>query len=556
MKKIITLLFIASNFISIFAQNNKIIFHIQDKPSARTKFYDANGNLAAELPENFVSTYDQFDVKLRDCYKAIENKSNEYEARAYVEAAYMKYDFYIVGENGTIVKNLGKKYAKILRLINGFFIAHRAIEGRKDAFMISYLDKLGNNAFGNREFWEAEPFSEGLAFVQEVEGGEWSFINEKGEKVINVDQFNSNPVLVADVEPFINGLSKIKLVNFDKKSEQATFLKYIYINKKGEIVEKEDKVKGLVPFSGGYYLKYSGEGKSFNGYYNSIEIFSPNQVLLYTFTNCFDLTNEDFVMKPYVVIKNQENKTIIIGLHQGKTYEIKLKEGLQNIQNAYFVNDLIVVNHSNVLTSDNCFGAKNYYSVFNFQTDKLVWSSKLDKSTNYYYNCDDMPSNLDFDLKSVGNLTISNLDLKKGKLPVFPNLKKLQITFQNPNDKKTDENQDGFPLILQDDLFSGMDNLEELEITMKNTSTVIYNDEEQNIMHETFALPSSLSQAKRLKKIYTEDAKFINLPEIIPQLPLLEHVEIKIPEYFYKYESELKESMKNNKKIKLEIYRN
>jgi hypothetical protein len=85
---------------------------------------------------------------------------------------------------------------------------------------------------------------------------------------------------------------------------------------------------------------------------------------------------------------------------------------------------------------------------------------------------------------------------------------------------------------------------------------ITYTEEEDNIkvIKQTFMLPSSIAKLKKLKKLTLEDGKFDNLIPLIEQLPNLELIEVRLPNYFDTYKQEIKEKLKKYKNIKFNIY--
>jgi hypothetical protein len=553
--KLVLLLLTSVITLKLNAQEPKIYFHTQDENGYKNVFYDQSNNKIAEFDDNFVETKRLDKSPIRDCYKSIENKCRAYEARAYVDVGHNKYERYIVDEKGKIIKNLGKKFEIITQYINGFFLAYRPIEGKKGSFMISYLDKNGNNAFGEKEFWEAEPFSDGQALIQEKEKEKWYFINEKGEKVIDIIQSCSNEnTKVADIQPFINGFSKIKLVDLDENSKKKNSERYIYIDKKGNIVKRNNKIEDLIECTGGYFKRFGGD--KYNGYSDSLQIFDTDQNLLHTFKKCYiDIEQKYFQMRPYIWVcfGNLLNPSIY-DLKKKKLYELNIKvEGVVNSNNIYFIDNLIVFEHTIPLYND-CVGAKNAFTAIDFTTNSRQYLSKLDNSLAYFYNCRNKP-NIEYKTNEIESITFKNYTTKHDVPISLLGLKRVNLTYFNPYEQNTEDEIDGIKLILKDDFFVSTPNIEELNISMQK-DIITYTEEEDNIkvIKQTFMLPSSIAKLKKLKKLTLEDGKFDNLIPLIEQLPNLELIEVRLPNYFDTYKQEIKEKLKKYKNIKFNIY--
>lgn len=172
--------------------------------------------------------------------------------------------FYWINDKGKQVKDFGKSYTQMAPAVEGYSMAWQPYEGRKGASWLLYLNKDGENAFGNKRYWEAAPFSEGYAAVQlENEKGAWGYIDRSGELVIRPQLPN-----VFKLESFSNGLA---LVTTNTKTPENNYnFNYYYINTRGEVVIKVDQ---LMPDKKRYSVKSFSDGLAVISYYRTKDRF-------------------------------------------------------------------------------------------------------------------------------------------------------------------------------------------------------------------------------------------------------------------------------------------
>jgi len=76
--------------------------------------------------------------------------------------------------------------------------------------MLTYLDSKGNELFDGRKFWEATPFSEGFAIIQEKnQKGDWKIIERSGNEVLNLTQ--TLGMRIEEASHFVNGFANISV---------------------------------------------------------------------------------------------------------------------------------------------------------------------------------------------------------------------------------------------------------------------------------------------------------------------------------------------------------
>lgn len=148
--------------------------------------------------------------------------------------------YYLLNRKGKVQVDFGNKYSSVSAFKEGYSIAREKIEGRS-AFNLIFIDSKGNEAFDAKRYWEADPFSDRLAVVQEIEGGSWEYINSAGVPVINISEKYKNKTLRRPGS-FKYGLASL---NWTEETENGeTSYESALIDKTGDIVWSLDMFKG------------------------------------------------------------------------------------------------------------------------------------------------------------------------------------------------------------------------------------------------------------------------------------------------------------------------
>lgn len=225
-----------------------------------TPFVDKNGKEVFSLPKGHspVTTYPSGSEVayplgapdlIRDQYKSVDAFQ---DGICVVKYEYNKH--YWINEKGEVIRDFGSKYEMMSTLINGYFMAWEPIKGSYNAYWQIFLDKRGKNAFGEKKFKRAFPFSGGYAAVQlDNDEESWGFIDQSGKVAIRLSNLDGT---VTDVGPYVNGRAKITL----QKNGNELNSEVVIINENGEVVfnvnEKfadrqilsvDDYSEGLIP---------------------------------------------------------------------------------------------------------------------------------------------------------------------------------------------------------------------------------------------------------------------------------------------------------------------
>jgi hypothetical protein len=236
--KILCLLFCLSQL--VLAQKRAVF-------SEEEVFFDEDGKevfrleegqqLLSESPimQGVISSSHYRDIKMQPAYAILNTKNDNVT---------------LLDPFGKKIADLGKKYEIVAPFVEGKAIAYRRMVERPNAFMLSYIDAQGNVLCNGKEFWEAEPFYDGVAIVQlNDEKGDFGYIDENGEMKINLKQRDNIKWNEGTIFPrFKNGVLLDKV--FIKKNGQSELKATYLIDKKGNIVKHLEKdLSNLMPWA-------------------------------------------------------------------------------------------------------------------------------------------------------------------------------------------------------------------------------------------------------------------------------------------------------------------
>lgn len=136
---------------------------------------------------------------------------------------------YWIDPAGKKIHDFGKEFYHIDPFRECYTRAFRKIEGTYSSEIL-YLDRNGQKAFGGKAYWEAEPFSEGLAGVQLEENGDWGYIDPSGKMVVEVKGKSSRDII--RLHSFSEGKAQVTVKVPGEEYQRNA----VYINRKGEIL--------------------------------------------------------------------------------------------------------------------------------------------------------------------------------------------------------------------------------------------------------------------------------------------------------------------------------
>lgn len=234
MKKCYFLAALLVPFVSLFAQTNPIPIFVDNELSV--PFISLEGETVFVLPKGDRPIYQQYE-ELPYSLTLGGNQPMEVFQEGICVVRAKEGNFYWIDPSGKKVKDFGKTYFFIAPFQGGFALARKRVEGR-NATELCYLNAQGENAFGEKAFWEAAPFSEGLAAVQTEENGPWGYIDGTGEQIVPVSTTGSTKI--AELGPFSEGLARVAFHSIGDRSARTS----VFINRTGE---KVFAVKELFP---------------------------------------------------------------------------------------------------------------------------------------------------------------------------------------------------------------------------------------------------------------------------------------------------------------------
>jgi hypothetical protein len=156
--------------------------------------------------------------------------------------------YYWIDPRGNTIKEFGNAYSAMSPAREGYVLAGQPHEEQSGASWLLYLNAKGENAFGNRRYWEAGPFSEGYAPVQlQHEAGEWGYIDKSGEIKIRPQLRD-----IYRLGGFHNGIA---MVTTNRTTTEGNYnFSYHYINTSGEVIISLEELKpGRKVFNAGSF---------------------------------------------------------------------------------------------------------------------------------------------------------------------------------------------------------------------------------------------------------------------------------------------------------------
>jgi len=135
--------------------------------------------------------------------------------------------YYWINDKGETIKDFGDQYAAMGQFEAGLCKALFRIQD-KQGFYIAFLNPQGENVFGEKIFWEATPFINGVAAVQEEnEEAPWYFIDKNGKATITIQVPNDYQII--KVELLENNTAQLMIKHRKKKQYD-----YLFVNTLGE----------------------------------------------------------------------------------------------------------------------------------------------------------------------------------------------------------------------------------------------------------------------------------------------------------------------------------
>ena len=374
-------------------------------------------------------------------------------------------------KEGKILIDFEYKYTDMGRFTNGYVLVSRKL--KSSGYNLLYLNEKGVNAFGNKEFWEASPFSEGMAAVQITKGGDWGWIDETGEMVLKPKGIEQSQILT--FYGFSDELAKVVLRNPEKEG----FYHEYFFNKEGDIALSIDSVfsgrrhPNVGHFYGGllkvtfrrpkergvwdiYYVNKQGEiVHEFEGVADAGNVISN---LFYVETHIPPSSHEyrskiDFFDAEGDSVKLNIPDSLEItsvknfGRNFIQLYLKGKKEGINAIYNrekgkivATCDNWVLGFTNNRILS---CSGREDYYQITDFE-GKIIWESDISKRTftdisealrfKEIVKIFESENESDFqngllELKNLERLEISNMKIIPPEIAQLTNLKELKISF-------------------------------------------------------------------------------------------------------------------------------
>lgn len=210
--------------------SQKYLFAIRQHSSQGFSFYNHEG---------------QFQFKLASDHKPIINNEREEENFYNVDFSFgvipvtTKSGFYLIGDDGKMVKQMEGTFKHVYFMHNGYVIAYRSTTD--DHHLVEYYDKNGNRAMGNKAYAVGTEVINNVAIIQlkipgkpsGPDGGDWILMSGSGAVVKNISKATGKKFNFYS-ESFA-GFWKLR-VEGEKES--------LYVFPNGEITSSPERPKG------------------------------------------------------------------------------------------------------------------------------------------------------------------------------------------------------------------------------------------------------------------------------------------------------------------------
>jgi len=456
MKFLIAIILSSISLISI-AQNSEV-FAFPSQSKIWT-FIDSNGKTLFELPKEhkiFVKTgndiHSGFDLNKLSPFNngicLVSKPDHTYNG-----------SYYWINKQGELLREFEDNYKRILPFADGYAVAKKQLG---DDIYYIYLDTAGNEAFNGQFFLEAKDFKNGIALVKSNYNGHWTYINKKGEAVVDLNKSLPNQKF------YVTGEFKYGMIHVKSKDTTIVHSEYedLFLDKNGKVIININKIFTSQPIERTYVvapnlitvvtqkgtdknfyaIDYSGKiiisSKHwmdvfpflFNGQillsYKENDSASRGLYLLDSEGNKNELLANDI---EYVVSYYKVTESYIVTLSVFSITKIENSSNYKH-KSAYFIhsyNDELLSKFSeNFIDLENDFYAtknnENNYKLWKIGSEKPLWESDLseiifksiDKAFNnknfvHHLELSDI-SELDIrvsELKELESLEISNSDL-------------------------------------------------------------------------------------------------------------------------------------------------
>jgi len=454
----ITILISISTISSISSQTIIPIY----REGKQTIFVDGNGKTIFTLPKGHHPQFTQppfypvFKHKLDVFHNGLTTIKTENDS------------IYWIDKSGNIIKEFGKKYSRFEPASSEYILGWKLTGSIFSRPTFIYMDKRGNNVFGNKKFWNASKFSDGYAAVQEKEDGNWNFINKQGE--FDTYLIKYSPKTIKRIYNFKNGLSKIEILKENSKYDIGN---YIFIDKQGrEVINikklyPQKRIKDVSDYNEFIQIIFSSKSRN-----NDVVFIDKNGkeiIKLKGVSKCGNFKNELSLVQKDIFnrISGHNNKYLID--RNGKRFVLKLEDNYKiksikenglllhiNIENDRHQvldclyktfplerkfstkGEIIAYNRRYIFTVD-----ENNYKLYDYN-GKIIWEPDIEeivytsvndalknknKAKRYIVNdSKDFNKGL-FELKNLEELTLESLDLLRipSEINQLKKLKKLNI---------------------------------------------------------------------------------------------------------------------------------
>lgn len=220
-------LLIILSFLTSFSTYAQGPFPVLRGAAFETSFLDRNGHEIFTLPQGHSPSVAGHSSSPNFLFNSKQSLTFFRNGKLLIQAPDRR--FYWINEEGETIKEFSESCFWVYPEEEGCTLIKEYEEGNNRILWHKFLDEHGEPAFGDSRFWNALPFSEGLAAVQVSKDGPWRYIDQAGDTAIAIP--NNSQVILKEAHSFKDGLA---LCEFRPTGTYTTI--YAMINQSGKAV--------------------------------------------------------------------------------------------------------------------------------------------------------------------------------------------------------------------------------------------------------------------------------------------------------------------------------
>lgn len=194
---------IVLSFLSSFSTYAQGPFPVLRGAEFETTFLNRDGEVIFTLPQGHIPSVAGQSSSPGFLFNSKQSLSFFHNGKLLIQAPERR--FYWINEEGETIKEFPESCFWVYPEQEGFTLIRQYDEENERMIWHTFLDQNGEPALSGTRFWNALPFSEGLAAVQLHENGQWRYLTPTGDTAIAIP--NNSQVTLQKTHPVKDGLA-------------------------------------------------------------------------------------------------------------------------------------------------------------------------------------------------------------------------------------------------------------------------------------------------------------------------------------------------------------